>query len=183
MNLKFSHKVFLAFLLNSLIIVVCMLLIGRYYSERHFEEYVAKVEAARATKLVDALSQEYRKRGNWDSVLKEPGLWFGLERSDLSCNMELESAARSFTLVVHRWMEKRNRLHRVPFTPPPGPSVLGFPYDHAPALQTGGVGVEIQDMVRVSKPVMRWLFRLPRIPLRNIRLIRPSPCSMRGNAP
>ena len=78
MNLKFRHKVFLAFLLNSLLIVVCMLIIGRYYSERHFEEYVSKVEAERVTKLVDALRQEYLRRGNWDSVLQDPGLWFGL---------------------------------------------------------------------------------------------------------
>ncbi len=78
MNLKFRHKVFLAFLLNSLIVVVCMILIGRYFSERHFEEYVSKVEAETVTKLVDALSQEYRRSGNWDSVLQDPGLWFGL---------------------------------------------------------------------------------------------------------
>lgn len=78
MNLKFRHKVFLAFLLNSLLVVVCMLLIGRYYSERHFEEYVSKVEAERITKLVDALRQEYLRRGSWDSVLQDTGLWFGL---------------------------------------------------------------------------------------------------------
>jgi two-component system sensor histidine kinase BaeS len=78
MKLKFSHKVFLAFLLNSLIIVASILLIGRYFSERHFQEYVVTAEAAAATKLVEALSQEYRKRGNWDAVLEEPGLWFDL---------------------------------------------------------------------------------------------------------
>ncbi|MGA2028381.1 MAG: hypothetical protein ABSH17_15125, partial [Syntrophobacteraceae bacterium] len=78
MNLKFRHKVFMAFLLNSLIVVVCIILIGRYFSERHFEEYVSKVEAEMVTKLVDALSQEYRRSGNWDSVLQDPGLWFGL---------------------------------------------------------------------------------------------------------
>ncbi len=78
MNLKFRHKVFLAFLLNSLIIIVCMLQIGRYFAERHFEEYVGKVEAERITKLLDALSQEYQRRGDWNSVLQDPGLWFGL---------------------------------------------------------------------------------------------------------
>jgi two-component system sensor histidine kinase BaeS len=78
MNLKFRHKVFLAFLLNSLSIVVCMILIGRYFSERHFEEYVSKVEAEMVTKQVDALSKEYLSRGGWDSVLQDPGLWFGL---------------------------------------------------------------------------------------------------------
>ena len=80
MNLKFRHKVFLAFLLNSLLIVVCMLIIGRYYSERHFEEYVSKVEAESTAKLVDALRHEYLSRGNWDSVLHDTGLWFGLKR-------------------------------------------------------------------------------------------------------
>ena len=78
MNLKFRHKVFLAFLLNSLLIVVCMLQIGRYFAERHFGEYVGKVEAERTTKLLDALGQEYQRSGNWDSVLRDPGLWFGL---------------------------------------------------------------------------------------------------------
>src|SRR5271157_6182116 len=78
MHLKFRHKVFFAFMLNSLIVVVSILLIGRYFSERHFEEYVVKAETAAAAKLVDALSEEYRKHGNWDSVLKEPGLWLGL---------------------------------------------------------------------------------------------------------
>ena len=78
MKLKFRHKVLLAFLLNSLIVVVCMILIGRYFSERHFEEYVSKVEAEMVTKLVDALTQEYQRSGNWDSVLQDPGPWFGL---------------------------------------------------------------------------------------------------------
>lgn len=78
MNLKFRHKVFLAFLLNSTIIIVSILLIGRYFAERHFEEYVGKVEADRAAKVVEALSREYRRCGSWDTVLQDPGLWFGL---------------------------------------------------------------------------------------------------------
>ena len=102
MNLKFRHKVFLAFLLNSLIVVVCMLLIGRYFSERHFEEYVSKVEAERVTKLVDALRQEYLRRGNWDSVLQDPGLWFGLRWSGLACRREPGGPARRpFPLVLY----------------------------------------------------------------------------------
>jgi two-component system sensor histidine kinase BaeS len=78
MNLKLQHKVFLAFLLNSSIVIVCILLIGRYFAERHFQEYVGKVEAERTAKLVEVLSQQYRKQGSWDSLLKEPGFWSGL---------------------------------------------------------------------------------------------------------
>ncbi len=72
MNLKFRHKVFLAFLLNSLIVAVCIPLIVRYYSERNFENYMSKVEAERITKLVDELIRDYRTNGNWDFVRQDP---------------------------------------------------------------------------------------------------------------
>jgi two-component system sensor histidine kinase BaeS len=76
MNLKFRHKVFLAFLLNSLIIGISIPLIVRFYSERNFENYVKKVEAERITRIVDELVREYRTNGNWDSVSRDPWLWF-----------------------------------------------------------------------------------------------------------
>ena len=76
MGIKFRHKVFLAFLLNSLSIVVCILSDRQLLAERHFREYISKFEAERITKLVDQLAQEYMKGGNWDSVLEDPGFWF-----------------------------------------------------------------------------------------------------------
>jgi two-component system sensor histidine kinase BaeS len=80
MNLKFRHKVFLAFLLNSLIIVVCVPLVVRFYSERNFENYVSKVDDERITRIVDELIREYRANGNWDSVRQDPWLWFEMLR-------------------------------------------------------------------------------------------------------
>ena len=150
MNVKFSHKVFLAFLLNSLIIVVSILVIGRYFSERHFEEYVVKAEAAAAAKLADALSQEYRKRGNWDTVLKEPGLWFGMR----TFGPVVQSGTGVGGAIFHIGGlsadgEKEPPPPGLPIPPPPGPPpgplALSSPHDHAPTLQAGGVGVEIQD--------------------------------------
>jgi len=132
MNLKFGHKVFLAFLLNSLIIVVSILLIGRYFSERHFEEYVVKAEAAAATKLVDALSQEYQKSGNWDAVLKEPGLWFGLR----AFGAVVQSGTGVGGSIAHIGppppanREKEPPSLGLPIPLPPGPSAPGPPHDH-----------------------------------------------------
>ncbi|MGD9503639.1 MAG: ATP-binding protein [Syntrophobacteraceae bacterium] len=75
MELKFRHKVFLAFFLNSLMSVTLMLLIGRHYAHRNFEDYVSKVEAEKLQKMADALSQEYKKTGNWSAVVSNWGHW------------------------------------------------------------------------------------------------------------
>ena len=78
MQLKFRHKVFLTLLLNSLVIVVCMLLISGYFASRNFENYINKVETARLNALVQALSQEYQKSHSWTSVLDDLGQWLKL---------------------------------------------------------------------------------------------------------
>jgi two-component system sensor histidine kinase BaeS len=80
MNLKFRHKVFLAFLLHSLILVVCIPLIVRFYSERNFENYIRKVEDERITRIVDELIQEYKANGNWDFVRQDSWFWSEMRR-------------------------------------------------------------------------------------------------------
>lgn len=75
MRIKFRYKVFLTLIVNSLVIVICMLLFGRYYAHRNFEEYVSKVEMERLDELAEVLSKIYRKDQNWDSVLKNWDEW------------------------------------------------------------------------------------------------------------
>ncbi len=155
MNLKFSHKVFLAFLLNSLIIVASILPIGRYFSERHFEEYVVKAETAAATKLVEALSQEYRKHGNWDAVLKEPGLWFGLRTFGPGA-LSIQDAAQEhgFRVQGHMWGDvgpgidpasetqlSAGVLIPPPPGPPPMPPAQGSPSQDEPAAPSVHMGI------------------------------------------
>ena len=77
MKLELGHKIFLAFLLNSAAIVICILLIGSYYGERHFRGYLATVDAVRVSKLADSLGLEYIKSGNWNAVLRNPETWMG----------------------------------------------------------------------------------------------------------
>ena len=100
-------------MLNSLIIVVSILLIGRYFSERHFEEYVVKAENASASKLVDALSEEYRERGNWDLVLKEPELWFGLKTFGPIAESETEVGGKGMDDMVRRPLPQAPANYRV----------------------------------------------------------------------
>ena len=75
MQLKFRDKVFLTLLLNSLVIVVCLLLISRYFASRNFETYLNKVETARLHAMVQVLSQEYQKSHSWAPVLDDLGHW------------------------------------------------------------------------------------------------------------
>lgn len=75
MKLKFRHKVFLIFLLNSLVTVICMLLIARYYAPRNFENYVQKMEMEKVDALAKALGQEYQKSGSWEPVLRNFDRW------------------------------------------------------------------------------------------------------------
>jgi two-component system, OmpR family, sensor histidine kinase BaeS len=78
MKLKFRHKVFLAFLLNSFAIVICMLLIARHFASRNFEQYVGKVEMERLNRVADILSHAYDHNRGWDPVLANWGQWLRL---------------------------------------------------------------------------------------------------------
>jgi two-component system, OmpR family, sensor histidine kinase BaeS len=75
MNLSFKHKVFLTLLLNSIVIVICMLLIASHYAFRNFEEYVVKVERKQVVELVELLSREYRRTQSWEPLLDKLGHW------------------------------------------------------------------------------------------------------------
>lgn len=78
MNLKFRHKMFLGFLLNSFVIVICVLLFGRYYASRNFEEYIGKVERERLNQLADALSRKFQKTRTWEPILHDWDQWLEL---------------------------------------------------------------------------------------------------------
>lgn len=127
MKLKFRHKVFLTFLLNSLAVVICMVLIARYYAHRNFEEYLNKMEKERLVQLAGALSREYRSSGGWDLVLKK---WGGL----------LEMASGGPGRPPKHDLSGKPPVHPPPLPPPgdehPPPelaSLLFFgPHEHPP---------------------------------------------------
>ncbi|MEW6658751.1 MAG: ATP-binding protein [Thermodesulfobacteriota bacterium] len=73
MSLKFRHKVFLTLLLYSLVIVICLVVIARYFAVRNFENYVQKVEMERLQEMAKVLGQEYQKSGSL--VPEDLGHW------------------------------------------------------------------------------------------------------------
>lgn len=81
MQLKFRHKVFLVLLLNSMLLVVCLLLIARYFASRNFEAYVNKVEMARLNEQAAILGQAYRESRSWPAVLNDLGHWLAISRT------------------------------------------------------------------------------------------------------
>jgi hypothetical protein len=75
MALKFRHKVFLTLLLNSGVIVVCLILISGYFASRNFENYINKMENARLKAMAQILSQEYQKSHSWAPVVADLDYW------------------------------------------------------------------------------------------------------------
>ncbi len=117
MNLKFRHKVFLTLLLNSLLIVICSLLIARYFAFHHFERFVNEMEVERLRELADLLSEEYRKSQSWASILDDPGHWHAITRIGPRHRSEpVAAGSPSFA----------------PSTPPPPPLFGGDPKEGEP---------------------------------------------------
>ncbi len=148
MKLKFKHKVFLAFFLNSLAVVVCVILIGRHYTARNFEEYVGKMEMERLDELAAILSLEYTGKGDWSAVVDNWDQWLpmkALGTRKLPEHFGQEQSVRPFPpplpfLMMEKNPEegKKQGAHGPDVLPPPpdtpstrpdgfGPGPPGFP--------------------------------------------------------
>ncbi len=75
MAVRFRYKIFLTFLAYSVAIIMSVLLIGRYFAHRNFEEYVSKVEMERVEELADALGGIYQKTQDWNRVVASWSDW------------------------------------------------------------------------------------------------------------
>ncbi len=75
MAVRFRYKIFITFLAYSVAIIMSVLLIGRYFAHRNFEEYVSKVEMERVEELADVLGGIYRKAQDWKPVVASWGDW------------------------------------------------------------------------------------------------------------
>lgn len=167
MKLKFGHKVFFAFLLNGLVMVVCLLVIFRFYAVRNFETYVGNMEEERLKDLAEALGREYVKGAGWAAVVEDLDQWVRLHTpvppdgpgwrppEDLPSGGPPEGPhgrpgppPPGFPGSVRRPDERGN--HGPPFSPeggrPEGPAGLHRPPDehgdHGPPFPPGGGGLE-----------------------------------------
>ncbi len=81
MKIKLAYKIFLAFLLTSLIVVVLMTGIMRYFAERHFTNYVNRVESETLSELVDKLGTAYSQYQGWQFIQDDPRIFGNMLRT------------------------------------------------------------------------------------------------------
>ncbi len=117
MKVKLAYKIFGAFLLTSLIVIVLMTGIMRYFAERHFTNYVNKVESETLSDLVDTLEAAYSEHDGWDFIRKNPRAFRTLRRSVFSKD------ASDRPIPAPPPVESRERFNgdRHPDMPPPRP--------------------------------------------------------------
>ena len=87
-RLTLAYKIFGAFLLTSLIVIVLMTGITRYFAERHFMEYINRVESEVLTELVDIFGAAFREHQGWEFLSEDPGAFRDLTRTILSRGQE-----------------------------------------------------------------------------------------------
>ncbi|HOO39323.1 MAG TPA: ATP-binding protein [Deltaproteobacteria bacterium] len=81
MKVKLAYKIFGAFLLTSLIVIVLMTGIMRYFAERHFTNYVNKVESETLSELVETLAIAYSEHNGWEFIRENPKAFRTLRRT------------------------------------------------------------------------------------------------------
>jgi hypothetical protein len=82
MKTKLSYKIFLAFLLTSIVIVVLMTAIMGYFARRNFEDFVNRMEMERLDELITELSDFYRAHQGWGSLRGDSGIFHEMMKPD-----------------------------------------------------------------------------------------------------
>jgi two-component system, OmpR family, sensor histidine kinase BaeS len=73
--MKLNTKLFFAFLLSCIAIVVLMSGIMHYYAIRNFSAYVHDVELKQLDDIIAKLEGEYKRYGNWEHIRTDPATW------------------------------------------------------------------------------------------------------------
>ena len=84
MKIKLAYKIFLAFLVTSILAVALMVGTMRFYVSLHFADYVNQTVLARLGTLTAELSDEYQMHSGWERLKANPGMWNALVQSSLS---------------------------------------------------------------------------------------------------
>ena len=83
MKFKLSYKIFLAFTLTSLLVVVLMVGLIRFYVTRNFADYANKSLLERYSDFAAALATEYQTQKGWQVLKDDTGRWQEMLRSNL----------------------------------------------------------------------------------------------------
>jgi len=75
MRVRLSYKIFFAFLLMSVAVVVLTIGSMRYFLHRDFGDFVTRSEMEALAELKNGLAEEYRTFGSWNRLRSNPFLW------------------------------------------------------------------------------------------------------------
>jgi len=82
MRVRLAYKLFLTFLITSVVSIVLMVGIMRYFVERDFREFVNREEMERLGELVEKLGQVYQEHQGWGFLKADPGAFREIVRPD-----------------------------------------------------------------------------------------------------
>lgn len=82
MRVRLAYKLFLAFLLTSVVSIVLMVGIMRYFVEKDFREFVNREEMERLGELVEKLGKVYGEHQGWGFLKADPEAFREIVRSD-----------------------------------------------------------------------------------------------------
>jgi len=142
--MKLHYKFFMAFILNSLLIMGLLIGTLQFFVYRNFSDYVNRVELSKLNNLVTALKEAYVKHDRWDSFRKDPRRWNDIVFFNLMKNHPKSLPAERNSDISGRPPPPRDERHRPPprderhRRPPPRDERRGPPR-HAPLdpLQIG----------------------------------------------
>lgn len=75
MKFNVFHKIFSAFVITILAAIVVLVLITHFMANRHFSDYVTKVEMAQLVDLETALVALYNEKQSWSQFQEDPMAW------------------------------------------------------------------------------------------------------------
>ena len=76
MKFKLSYKIFATLTLTSLLVVVLMVGLIRFYVARDFADYANKSLLERYSDFAAALATEYQTQKGWQALKKDTGRWW-----------------------------------------------------------------------------------------------------------
>lgn len=124
MKLRIKHRLFLAFLVATGMVVVSMFVIAKVSFERSLLRYVNRIEQERLTRLTTLIEKAYTEHGHWDFLRHDQHLW-----------LQLVAASRHETLATEP--PPRDSKPWSPPGPPPFPSKGPHP-DSLPGFKGPG---------------------------------------------
>ncbi|MGO9145190.1 MAG: ATP-binding protein [Desulfomonilia bacterium] len=75
MRIRLAYKIFLAFLITNLFVIVLMTVIMGYFVKHNFEDFLNKVEEERLNELVSTLAGTYQEHHGWEFIKEDPRIF------------------------------------------------------------------------------------------------------------